>query len=256
MTYTEAERKADKRKGAIALTASIGVPPLLSAPQQIEQIKDPRGLKKKLMSMDGDDLVRATNRHYEMDAWDALSKITKNQDTKLEFIAAPNSVAMAPSGKYPGGRVLSGIPSRTVLAHELGHISRFKDPSVLRRAKALGIGSLLTPATYLLGTRLGLSDEQSLAGSSALSAGVMALNYRNRLREEFAASRNALRTLRAYNKTLTNAKHKVNIRAAKNTLKYALGTYKKAAIPTILAGALTPATLYGIHKLYKSNKKD
>lgn len=256
MTYTEAQRKADKQKGIAAIATALGAPLIIGAPSMAREITEPGRLRDRLMRMDGDDLIRLNNPNYDKDAWDALSKITKNQDTKFSRTAIPNSFAAAPTRKNPGGSVFSGVPSRTVLAHELGHISRFKDPVVLRRVKALGMAKFLAPASYLLGTKLGLSDEQSLAGATALSAGANILNYRNTLREEFAASRNALKTLRAYNKTLTDARHKVNMRAAKNTLKYALGTYKKAAVPAVLLGSLIPTGLYGIHKLQKVKKKD
>lgn len=250
------DSKRDRRIGLAALGASIapGVALKLTAKQR------GNALKERLLAMDGDAAIRAANPDYDTQAWDALGKLSGNPDVpvfKLPAKAPANSYAMAPNRQMPKGAVISGIPSRTVLAHEFGHINRFKDPKVVRRLQLLGIGSALAPFSYFVGTKgLGLSDEQSLAGSAALTAGIGAAAMRNVIKEEFAASRNALRLLHKYNKTLTDPNLRVNTMKARNALKHALGTYKKGAIPLTAISALAPLGLYGAHKLYKSRNKD
>lgn len=260
MNYSDEQRKQDRSRGLAALSVA-SISPGVEIASNIKQYRNPNTLREALQAIDGDAAIRARmgTSWYEQEAWDALRQASKNQDTSIaklpEFMPA-NSFAIPPNKQFTGGHVLSGVPSRAVLAHELGHITRFKDPRNVRRFKALKYGATLAPLTYFAGTKLGLSDEQALAGSTAITAGVGALNMRNVLKEEFYASRNALKTLRAYNKTLKDAADRVNIRSAKNTLKYALGTYKKGAIPVVALASLGPAAMYGAHKLYKSKKEN
>lgn len=101
--------------------------------------------------------------------------------------------------------VLSGIPSRAVVAHELGHAADL--PFTLKgKARAILATPIAPIATGVLGfkvaKKLGLSDEEAAVASLVPTAGMSALSTKSRLSAEFRASRNALKILRAYNKTV------------------------------------------------------
>lgn len=104
------------------------------------------------------------------------------------------------------GTVNAGLPSRAAMAHELGHAASIPPKSLRGTAKTLylsGLSPLLTASvSYGLAKRLGLSDDQAYAASVVPTFGAVGMFAKGRIKEEFDASRNALRILHKYNKTL------------------------------------------------------
>lgn len=130
------------------------------------------------------------------------------------------------------GTIYSGLPGRATIAHELGHAASIPKNSLRGFAKnlhVLGATPLATAgASYALSKQLGLNDEQAALVSVLPTYGMKRWSTASRLKEEFDASRNALRILHRYNKNLDPVNNRA--RDAYYSALDALETAKKAAI--------------------------
>lgn len=160
-----------------------------------------------------------------------------------------------PLPKWLGGadeHIKSGIPSRAVVAHELGHANSIGKSTIrkIRRGALLGLAALSTGTYPALRAYTKLSKEQALGVSAAATLGLMGLHQWDVIDEEARASRNALKYLRDYNTTVS-PNNRVDLDKAKDALDYARGTYKSWVIPSS-ALALLPTGLAYAYDKYKN----
>lgn len=248
-----------------------------------------RGVIQTFNKTDGDrELRRALGHEGYRDLYDDLLTTANDlfpQTKGVQLRDIPRGMGRANAYYDPTkGTVNAGLPSRAAIAHELGHAANIPHKSLKGMAKSLyltGLTPMLVASSiYGLAKRLGLSDEQAYAASTIPTFGAVGMFAKGRIREEFNASRNALRILHKYNKTLDPMNNRardnyytaldklenmkkslvtpevakasadevkqltdqvkllnkriarsvvtpVDTRKAKNSLKFALGTYKK-----------------------------
>jgi hypothetical protein len=213
-----------------------------------------------MLSMDGDAELRTRLRNKYIKLMDDMGKQIR-PDLKIEHVDPDelgnsyyHTADLRPS--WLGGKpehIKSGVPSRTVLAHEIGHAnsigkSVFKK---IRRPLLAGLTTASAVASYpLFRAYTKLSKEQALGASLAVTGGLSALSWWDIINEESEASKNALDYLEEYNKH-SRPSYAADLDKSKKTLEYALGTYKRTAPLAVALTMAAPTTAYAMDKLSK-----
>lgn len=170
-----------------------------------------------------------------------------------------NNAFYTPDGKSIYAQ--KGFAKSPIVAHEFGHAINDANGNFAKRVKKVtrgGLAQLTAPllTSYLankIGESSGLSERDNMlltAGTGGVTSALANLYAQNAIvKEEFQASKNALRLLKNI------GKNRKEIRTSKDILKQALNSYKRFRLIGAAGAGLGTAGMIGAYNWFKNRDK-